>query len=201
MATTELFAEILLVGLLATPWAVIALSWLRPLPTLPDVGGWAVVLTAVVLALLYALGIVVDRLGDVLFEKWDEGISRSVRHELAFPNHETLSRPEVRFRVMAAARESIVEYLDYARSRRRVARGLAFNSVLLAVVGLADLFRHQFLRSPTIFVTLDPILVIVGVAAAAFAVFVWRDIGRMYFQRSLLAYRLFVSEGRGSPTT
>jgi hypothetical protein len=201
MPTTELFAEILLVGLLALPWVAIANASFVRASGISDFHGGEAVVTAVVLALAYAIGIVLDRVADALFEPWDEAISRKVRSVSGLPGESTLSRPSVRFRVMAAAPDSIVRFLDYARSRRRVLRGVVLNSVLLTLVALGDVVLHHSSSPSNVSERLDWTLASAGTVFCGFALFSWWHIGRMYFQRSLTAYKLFVLKEPAEPST
>src|SRR5437667_8569617 len=141
MATTALFAEILVIGLLALPWvAIAALTGTgTSLATIPDLRGWDAVVLAVGLAFAYALGIVIDRFGDWAFEHWDKTISQSVRLSVGAGSNELPERPEVRFRLMDKAPALAMEFLDYARSRRRILRGVSVNGLITAVVVLANL--------------------------------------------------------------
>jgi hypothetical protein len=153
--------------------------------------GWDAIATLVALAFAYALGIVLDRVADALFEPLDEVISRSVRSSFGLPDESTVTRPFIRFSVMAAAPDNIVRFLDYARSRRRVLRGVALNSVLLVLAAFGDAAVHHFSYSP-VPERLDLTLAVTGIVFCGFALFSWWHIGRMYFQRSLTAYKLFV---------
>jgi hypothetical protein len=195
MPAIELFAEILLVGLLASPWLILASSLFVRLSAaeIGAIASWGTLSSAVALAFLYTVGIVVDRLADVLFEPWDERISDKVRVAVGLPDHNSLPRPVVRFRVMAEAQESIVRFLDYARSRRRILRGVAFNGVLTAIVAGIHLFARQDGESVVSSIQVDTFLVVSAIIFVAVAVFSWWHIGKMYFERSLTAYKLFAT--------
>ena len=192
MATTALFAEILVVGLLAMPWFVLAvLSFTRvQLNALPDLQGWEPLLLAVGLAFAYALGIVVDRLGDWAFERWDEALSQSVRRSNA-PGSDLPDRAELRFRLMHKAPPLVLEFLDYARSRRRILRGVTVNSLLTLLVASGTVTLGPILGAQAIPTTAALSLSEVALVVGAGAIFGWWHIGRMYYQRSLVAYKLF----------
>jgi hypothetical protein len=81
-----------------------------------------------------------------------------------------------------------MEFLDYARSRRRILRGIALNSALTIVVAIVELIVGQHPipgRAMTV-------LAIGAAITAAGALLVWWHIGKMYFQRSLVAYDAYM---------
>ncbi len=74
MATTALFAEILIVGLGASVWlSLLVLTFTGPLQVhIQAVESWSTLITALILAAAYALGVLVDRVADS-FYRWLEG--------------------------------------------------------------------------------------------------------------------------------
>ncbi len=193
MATTALFAEILVIGLLALPWfglAIVSTTQIS-IQTVPDVHGWDGLVLAVGLAFAYALGIVVDRLGDWAFERSDERVSQSVRKADHLPTSTFPERAEVRFRLMDKAPPMVMQFLDYARSRRRILRGIAVNCVATLIVAFANLIIGWILGKQTEPNALVFTLIGVSIGIGAGAFFGWWHIGLMYFRRSLLAFQLF----------
>jgi hypothetical protein len=116
MATTALVTEILIVGLEAEAWIALAVlaifgtDWVR----LDAIHGWEALATILVLAGAYVLGITVDRLADSAF-RWLRG-----------PDEPGFAKK--RFEVMHAS-PGIAPFLEYQRSRLRIARGTLFNLV------------------------------------------------------------------------
>ncbi len=138
MATTAVFAEILIVGLQVEAWlALILLSvfgteWIHP----DQVADFAALLTIVVLALAYVLGIILDRLADTLLDYLEH--TRPGTHVKTWLRKK--ERPEklekvatMRMKVMVAS-DGATRFLDYQRSRWRIARATVLN---LAIAGLA----------------------------------------------------------------
>jgi hypothetical protein len=194
MATTALFAEILVVGLLALPWMVLAISSAAglQLPTSVDSGWWDGIALAEGLTLAYAAGIIVDRLGDAIFDPWDEAISRSERRaRSARPNAAPSypDRPALRFQLMRSAPAIAMEFLDYARSRRRILRGVATNSVFTLLVGIGELAAGSVAVPRRLLIVLMVVAGTLGIGG----VLAWWHIGAMYFQRSLVAYDTYVA--------
>jgi hypothetical protein len=193
MATTALFAEILVIGLLALPWfGLTVVSTTRvSVQTIPDFHGWDGLVLAVGLAFAYALGIVVDRLGDWAFERWDERLSQTVRKADQPQSSLLPERPELRFHLMDKAPPLVMEFLDYARSRRRILRGITVNCVLTLLVALANLIMGWFTGVQPLPTSLVLCLIGVSIGMGTGALFGWSHIGHMYYSRSLVAFRLF----------
>jgi MFS family permease len=193
MATTALFAEILVIGLLALPWfglAVVSTTRVS-LQSIPDLRGWDGLVLAVGLAFAYALGIVVDRLGDWAFERWDERLSQVVRKTNHLPGSTLPERPELRFHLMDKAPPLVMEFLDYARSRRRILRGITVNCVLTLILALGTLIIGWIIGVQLQPTALLLCLIGVSIGMGGGALFGWSHIGRMYYGRSLVAFRLF----------
>lgn len=146
MATTAVFAEILIVGLQAevvlglVVLAFFGDDWIR-LDPLQD---WTSLVTVLVLAAAYVLGILVDcladsaagavrdrRLGMWLNDRFGES---SRTYALARPE------AEMRLRVLAEG-GSLSAFLEYQRSRLRIARGTVLTSLAALPAGAAFLVR------------------------------------------------------------
>jgi hypothetical protein len=136
LATTAVFAEILIVGLQVEAWLALALlsvfgtDWIE-LDPLKD---FATLLTLVVLALAYVLGIIVDRLSDTLLDRFDASKSGK-RIKKRMSKSKKLELPAgvaiMRMTVMEAS-DGLTRFLDYQRSRWRIARATVLN---LAIAG------------------------------------------------------------------
>ena len=120
MATTALFVELLVVGLQAEAWLILlTVTLLGPFPMPWDrLEKWTALLTIVAVGVAYVLGIIVDRLADVVTE-----------FALRPGDRQTQSVPRMRLRVMKES-EALAAFLDYQRSRVRIARGTVANLAL-----------------------------------------------------------------------
>ena len=138
MATTAVFAEILIVGLQVEAWIVLLLlsifgtEWIH----LSQVKDFATLLTVVVLALAYVLGIILDRLADTLLDRFEKtGPGKRVKARLS--KNAELEKPAkvatMRMKVMLES-DGATRFLDYQRSRWRIARATVVN---LAIAGPA----------------------------------------------------------------
>jgi hypothetical protein len=126
MTTTQIFAELLVIGFGAFAWLLVLgaalFGWELPEVT-ERLSSWELLLP--VLSLVYVLGIVVDRLADKFFEKWDEQY-----REETFDTKEAFFKAR---RLMVYYGKGLWEHLEYGRSRLRICRGSACNSVALLI--------------------------------------------------------------------
>jgi hypothetical protein len=127
MSTTELFVELIVVGVGASIWIVLlvltlfGLSWhdLNTAFSLPAL------LPA--LSVTYVLGIVVDRVADSVFEiLWGQALFKR------FYNSKTDYYNDRRLIYSQATR--LVDLLEYGRSRLRICRGWTLNALITLLV-------------------------------------------------------------------
>ncbi len=174
MNTTALFAEILVVGLEAEGWifllvlAGLGTGWLADLDVL---GGWEALFTLLVLATAYVLGVLVDRSADTLF-RWSE--KKPLKPRVDFP--------EMRLEVMDRS-EGMAKFLDYQRSRLRVARGTLLNLPFL-VLGVA-LFLPLGAHLPAVWIAAP---LASGLVLIPLGMFVHKAISHAYDKRLIQAY-------------
>jgi len=133
MGTTALFAELVVGGVLTLTWMVLlAMAALGPSRILPllDVSS----LTAgFLLAVAYALGVVFDRVWDFLLEV--SGLQVWFRGRPGPPGPVSEADRQRR-RVFGAHPKTAVDFVNYHRSRMRVARACLFNFALITLSGL-----------------------------------------------------------------
>jgi 8-oxo-dGTP pyrophosphatase MutT (NUDIX family) len=183
MATTALFVELLVVGLQAEAWLILlTVTLLGPFPMPWDrLEKWTALLTIVAVGVAYVLGIIVDRLADVVTE-----------FALRPGDRQTQSVPRMRLRVMKES-EALAAFLDYQRSRVRIARGTVANLALGGPVLLL------FLASKTDADATDlgtVALLVLGMLAAA--VIGARSIQRAYLKRLKDSYELVTEASNGA---
>lgn len=134
MGTTALFAELVVGGILTLTWiALLTMTVLGPCRVTPLLDSSS--LTAgLFLALAYALGVVFDRVWDFVLDV--TGLQRWLRGQTgAFGAESETDRQ--RRRVFGADATAAVEFVNYHRSRMRVARASLFNFALITVSGMA----------------------------------------------------------------
>jgi 8-oxo-dGTP pyrophosphatase MutT (NUDIX family) len=128
VATTAVFAEILIAGLEAAAWlallvaGIVGTDWIDT----ERLHGWEALTTAVVLAAAYVLGILVDRFADS-FHRW---LAK------AWPGRavdKPASIPRMRLTMLQVGGD-LARFFEYQRSRQRIARATAVNCALAVPV-------------------------------------------------------------------
>jgi hypothetical protein len=187
MATTAIFAEILIVGLQATVWVALAVTALLDFQwgNLDSLSNWDSLITVFILASAYTLGIIVDRVADSMFDPLDRRLRKK-----ALSDKQPL--PEVhkmRLTVMALDDERS-RFLDYVRSRVRVARATAFNLALIIITSLFLISRRPQVLASTISRRAADIVILIGLILLAMAAYAWVRITRTFYWRLAEAYQI-----------
>lgn len=136
MTTTAVFAEIIVVGLEAEAWIALVLLaiWGTGWVELDALDPWSALVTILVLATAYVLGIIVDRIADKLVTE----VAKRLAKQPAKPEVEF---EEQRLKVLDKS-EGMAKFLDYQRSRQRVARGTIVNAACAIPAVLAFLWAR-----------------------------------------------------------
>jgi hypothetical protein len=139
MNTTNVFVELLVIGLgpLTTLILLVLIALDPGTMTLTDVmaTGSSLALIVPMLAATYILGIIVDRIADQLFGSFG---SKRIRHEYFEDDDEY---HEAR-RTIIYHSELMYRLRQYGRSRMRICRGWAVNSLILLIP--ANMFAVRF---------------------------------------------------------
>ncbi|MFN2516555.1 MAG: hypothetical protein ABR556_10125 [Pyrinomonadaceae bacterium] len=126
MSTTSLFVELVVIGVGALAWVVLLVLSVFGWNWVPTERIFSSVALVPLLSLIYIFGIVTDRIADALFENWwNEDIRKKT-----FPNVEDYF---VAQRLILTRSERFAKLLEYGRSRLRICRGWALNSMLIAI--------------------------------------------------------------------
>ena len=187
MTSTAIFAEILVVGLQATVWVALLCLLIADLNGV-HVGGitarlgalkeWATLITTFVIGFAYTLGIIVDRIADSLWS-W---INDALRSEAGEANKKPgPSVPKKRLQIMSRD-EGLTKFLEYVRSRMRIARSTSLNLVLIMITATL-LARHSGWLWVLMIIGSGSVLVIISA-------YVSRRIGKTYDKRLNQAYKL-----------
>jgi 8-oxo-dGTP pyrophosphatase MutT (NUDIX family) len=181
VATTAIVAEILIVGLEAGAWlsllvlTIFGTNWVH----LGAVEDWAALVTILVLASAYVLGIVVDRVADSAYRQLEHVLPGRVVDRPA-------SIATMRLTILRQGGD-LAKFLDYQRSRARVSRATILNAAIAVPVAAAFIgLRAADARA----------LVAVPVLLAALAVAAERSHRRIefaYVQRLSDAHRLLTN--------
>ncbi len=184
MSTTDLFVELIVVGLGAFSWLALLLlavlgvdlALLRAILAEP-----AAALPALVL--IYLLGIVTDRAADRLFNLlWVEKKQQSL-----YPGGKNQFHAD---RTLVLGRsERFAQMFEYSRSRQRICRGWALNGFLLLITSLILLFV-RFSQLPNLsLVALTVTLLLLGLVYScwrAWLLMVDTELRRLQEQANLL---------------
>ena len=173
--TATAVVEILVLGLqtlLCLGVLAVALmdgAWRDHLTGLKDVKEWAPLITLLAVASAYGLGVVVDRCADTLFRTQDS------------PRQLPAKLSTMRLAVLHSS-EGMAKFLEYQRSRLRIARGMVVN-VALGTIGIVV---YLWSRQPQSL----PITIVIGVLALVITWYAAGRINKAYVQRLSDAYEL-----------
>ncbi len=189
MSTTLLFAELLIIGLQATIWLFLLVvdiwgyRWLSNLQTI-GLSDWQTVIVVLALSFVYVLGIVFDRIADLVFSSWDKRIRNQI-----IPN------PHLPVAVMRFELGKDNEYLnrqfEYTRSRMRIARASSINFGLTTLLAIVFVLVH--LQGNPAQVGYLLFAVLVGIALVSATLYTWRKLEHTYFGLVKANYDLYAS--------
>ncbi len=131
MGTTELFVELIVIGIGAITWIVLGTLSIFGYTWIPREEFFSVPSLIPFLSLVYIVGIVTDRIADVLFEAiWVPKLQKRYYSSSAIARDDR--------RLIYSRNEYLANLIEYGRSRLRICRGWAFNAVLIMIA--ADFF-------------------------------------------------------------
>lgn len=126
MSTTNLFVELLVIGVGASIWLVLVVLSMFGTSWVPVEQLFSPPAALPLLAIVYVLGIVSDRMADAVFEwLWNDDLRGS-----RFSSRGEYYNAR---RIILTRSERLSDLLEYGRSRLRICRGWALNSLLIAV--------------------------------------------------------------------
>ncbi len=203
MATTAIFAEILIAGLEALAWLallVFGLHWDSSFHhRRVDFKDWEALTTLAVISVAYVFGILVDRAADSLHK----GVRKLVKLALLHTSRsrqrfETVEererRSEMTMTVLAAGGE-LAGFLEYQRSRARIARATALNAGLAALSVLVVWIASAHPPGSDRF---GVELGLLATSLAALSEIVYVRIDKAHKKRLRDAYKVIVSRDHGS---
>jgi hypothetical protein len=125
MGTTELFVELIVIGIGAAIWIVLGTFSLFGFTWVPK-EILSVPTLIPFLSLVYIVGIVTDRIADVLFEAiWAPKLLKKYYSSSIAPRDDR--------RLIYSTNPFLANLMEYGRSRLRICRGWAFNAVLILI--------------------------------------------------------------------
>jgi hypothetical protein len=130
MNTTMLFAEIIVIGLQSFVWilflvlSVFGTNWITIISVaLKD---WQAFIAIIFVPIIYTLGIIIDRLSDILTDPWNERIKKQIIGNTEYPS------TVMRF-ALGQNNPTLNMQLEYTRTRMRIMRASAINFALTTV--------------------------------------------------------------------
>lgn len=177
MSTTLLFVELLIAGIQVVVWFVLLIltvfgyEWIFAFPA-EALRDWQLLITAVILSFVYVLGILFDRLADLMFSKWDRSIGRQ-----RFPDAPH-SFSVVRFQI-TKDNEYLNHQFEYTRSRLRIARASSLNFALTTILGLV--FVATRLQGAENYSKLLIFIAVSGIFLTSLAIITWYYLVKSYF--------------------
>jgi len=136
MTTTAIIVEVLISGILTCLWMALGtITAFGPGFLLSAAKDYPEAFAALAIAVAYTVGVTFDRLWDVLTKGADERIRRSY-----FPTDEQLTAVRMELFGRATALQGFMEYI---RSRMRIARAAMCNLPLIGLAGLGAALRFS----------------------------------------------------------
>lgn len=179
MNTTLLFAELLIIGLQTAVWIFILLinvfgiGWVQTLQT-SNLANWQAAILIVLLSVFYVIGIIIDRVADALFSRWEWKLRR-----VGFPEP-PMPIVVLRFE-LARGNEPLNHQFEYNRTRMRISRASALNFGLATIMGVLYILTRAQISSPIGTWGVAVLTLIIGSALTLGAAFTWRKLIRGYF--------------------
>ncbi|HVF86841.1 MAG TPA: hypothetical protein VM866_04595 [Pyrinomonadaceae bacterium] len=125
MSTTNLFVELIVIGVGALAWVVLLVLSVAGWQWVPIEKVFSTGALVPLLSIVYVLGIVSDRIADSVFESlWNDKLRRK-----RFPDVDDYHAAR---RHILTRSERLSDLLEYGRSRLRICRGWTLNSMLIA---------------------------------------------------------------------
>jgi len=191
MTTTNVFAELLIIGVETLAWIALLILCLFGYDWI-DFSIFNNLAIAIPLAAFtYVLGIIMDRVSDTLLAGADHAIRQKVLGERAAQSFASL-----RIYILAQSPHLSTD-LDYLRSRLRIMRSSMINFGLLAILAAVFILSRLPIPPPTrYFVAATTFLL--GVLLASLSHYAWRASSITYYLRLQTAFAL-LPEQRENP--
>jgi len=194
MSTTLLFAELLIIGLQATIWLSLLIvdiwgyKWLSAFQNI-GLSDWQTVIVVLALSFIYVLGIIFDRVADLVFSGWDKRIRDKI-----IPNA-PLPIAVMRFE-LGKDNEYLNRQFEYTRSRIRIARASAINFTLTTFLAILFILIH--LKGNPAQVGYLIFLFVLGSFLVGATIYTWHKLERTYFGLVKANYELYLSKPKSA---
>jgi len=183
MTTTNVFAELLIIGMETIAWIALLIFSLFGYDWIDFAIFNNLIIAIPLAAAAYVLGIIMDRVSDTLLAGRDHTIRKKVMGERAAESFSHLRS------YILAKSPYLSTDLDYLRSRLRIMRSSTINFGLLAIASAAFIFtrvqspvRTQYWATATAF--------LLGVILASLSYYAWSASSITYYLRLQTAFVL-----------
>lgn len=174
MSTTLLFVELLIIGIQASVWLFLlsiimfGSNWLS---TIINASMWETMTAVILLSFSYAIGIIIDRIADLTFGKWDKAMTNN-----AIPNP-SVPTAVIRYK-LGKDNENLNRQFEYIRSRIKISRASSINFALGTIFGIWVVLQQ-------ITIPKERMAYIIAISIAGFlftigAVYSWHELTRTY---------------------
>ncbi|MCS6993867.1 MAG: hypothetical protein N2117_03740 [Anaerolineales bacterium] len=188
MSLVNVFTELVVTGFHAVFWiGLIVLAFtgyqglnLEKLATLN--------LALPIFVLTYILGVIVDKLADLVFIRLD----KQIREKYKPNNFPRLL--EIRFYILSKSKD-VYEQLEYARSRMRIARAATVNFAFTTIAALVFIWSQLSATLPPeyrLWVYLATLTTGTGLSLASYRA--WLDLNKTYISSAVTAYNVLRAE-------
>ncbi|MCA9024801.1 MAG: hypothetical protein KDA86_06275 [Planctomycetaceae bacterium] len=137
MATTNLFVELLVIGVGAACWVLLFMLGLIGVDLFPLQAALGYPVLVFLLPLVYVLGIISDRMADFVFDKLFSGPLRA-RYFADRRDYQDARR------LVISSSSRLANMHDYGRTRIRICRGWSLNALLIALALQFVMRAHVF---------------------------------------------------------
>ena len=188
MSTTELFVELVVIGAGAFIWISLLIFSLFGYDWIPWQSISSVISLIPSLAIIYVLGITVDKVVDRLFSKWDKKLRKDY-----FLTNEDYHR--ARTYVYTYAADKIVNLFEYGRSRIRITRSWSINSLFL-MISVPLFVLTQFMgRLTQVMMLVILASIVVFLMLSYLLLFSWRKLAENDYKRLSETFLFSKDEG------
>jgi hypothetical protein len=126
MKTTNLFVELVIIGIGAFTWVFLLILTLFDYNWIPKTQSFNIVATIPLLSIIYLLGIISDRVSDFLIGK----LQGDALRKKAFHNNDEYYNA---YSLIFTRSDQLSDLHNYGRSRLRICRGWILNAILIAI--------------------------------------------------------------------
>lgn len=174
MSTTNLFVELIVIGVGAVAWLILFVFSVFGFDWVPMDFMMSAVFAVPAMAVVYVMGIISDRVADYIFVWiWSDKLERPY-----FQNRKEYFDAR---RIILTHSERFSDLLEYGRSRLRICRGWAFNLIFITI-GLNAFIWTNFAERPfamnvSVFGSLSLLVIALG------AWFAWRNLSQNEYRK------------------